>query len=67
MAEQKEKTASKEVDTLTYGEPVTVEGGVRLYATDAEGNTLTVTAETAEKAMAALPQAFEAFHAYKAK
>ncbi len=45
--------------SLTYGESVEVEGGVRVQATDGQGNYLTVTAETREKAQAALRAAFK--------
>ncbi len=44
---------------LTYGESVEVEGGVRVQATDGQGNHLTVDAETREKAQAALRGAFQ--------
>ncbi len=45
--------------SLTYGESVEVEGGVRVQATDGQGNYLTVDAETREKAQAVLRAAFK--------
>lgn len=48
-------------DALTYGEPVKVEDGVRVSASDGEGNTLSITADSAEKAKAGLRTAFKQF------
>lgn len=45
--------------SLTYSDSETVEDGVRVQATDGQGNHLTVTAETREKAQAALRAAFK--------
>ena len=45
--------------TLSYAEPVEVDGGLRLSATDGRGNSLSVTAADKPKAQAALRAAFK--------
>ncbi len=61
MTEKKSTETAKPAeaqDTLTYSQPKQVEDGTYLHATDADGNTLSVTAASEEEARTHLQAAF---------